>query len=130
METAQHLHGENVHSPFYACRMEGVDVYVILLRQKTGNDCFRAIASFFTGERLLGITSQLAPRSDDGVVGVRSAGPGRVSVDYAVSWSKNAVCAVNGGAGVDTYVYGWRNERLFFISGAAPQRPKWIAGTP
>ncbi len=97
--------------------------------QTTGDDCFRGIAYFFDGERLLGNTSQLPPNSIGGVVAMHAAGPRRFAVGYGVSPSKLTSCAENGSAGTDTYVYGWNGSRMFLVSGTPPAPPKVIVGS-
>lgn len=97
--------------------------------QTTGDDCFRHIAYFFDGERLLGNTSQLPPTSIGGVVAMQAAGPRRFAVGYGVSPSKLTSCAENGSAGKDTYVYGWNGSRMFLVSGTPPVPPEVIVGS-
>lgn len=98
--------------------------------QTTGDDCFRHIAYFFDGERLLGNTSQLSPNSIGGVVAIQAEGPGRFAVGYGVSPSKSTSCAENGSAGTDSYVYGWDGSHIFVVSGTPPTPPAVIVGSP
>jgi len=107
----------------------GNRMYVIALWGVAGDACYRGIAYFFDGERLLGNSSILPPRSSAGVVGVHAVGAGKVAILYAVSTSRNVSCAANGNAGTVTYIYDWNGSRFQVISGTPPPPPKWIVGT-
>ncbi len=104
-------------------------LYGILLTAQTGDDCYRGVAYFFDGERLLASTEGLPPYSvGGGVVALRASGPKRFAVGYGVSPSSQTSCAQNGSAGTDTYRYSWNGSALSVVSGTLPSPPEVIVG--
>jgi len=105
----------------------GHDLIAVDLLHQGGTACsYPGIVYFFEGTSLKASTLSLAPRAGvwPGSRPLWADGTAKFAVRYQVTPSSNAICALWGSSGTDTYVYRWNGTRFVVASGALPRPPK------
>jgi hypothetical protein len=104
-------------------------LFAIDLEKSAGDSCGLGIVYFFEGEHELARTGKLPPRAQAtrSPNAVRSTGPGRFAVRYAVDPSAKAACLAWGSAGSDTYTYTWNGSTIVPAAGTPPHPPRVLA---
>jgi len=105
----------------------GHDLIAVDLLHQGGTACsYPGIVYFFEGTSLKASTLTLAPRAGvwPGSRPMWAVGIAKFAVRYQVTPSANAICALWGSSGTDTYVYRWNGTRFVVASGSLPAPPK------